>query len=552
MEGESRIGEYRIDVEIAHSAICSIYRAHQESLDRPVLIKKLHPQMSREEDIRKRFEREAQVCARVKHENIVDIYSYQADADVTMLVMEFVEGKSLGDLITTRGRIEWPVALTMLAGLLKGLGHAHAKGVLHRDIKPDNLLVSETGMVKITDFGLASIADASKMTMQGAVVGTPAYLPPEQVSNGSYDQRGDLFSAGVTIYEALTGTSPFAGQSFSETLKKILNYTPPTASSLIPEVPPEFDQILARLLEKQPSKRYATAEQALEEVRKLAGQKGISLEPESVQKSLAVDEHLERPATPASSNGRDHPTGFNNWLIFGTVSLAALVYVLNINSDNLLTGTTPLASSLRQVINPQVASKFNPRETATDSTVGKPQVQRPVNEMDKPVKVVIPKEPQNSPATNPVITPATGPGLLDINCTPWGAVTVDNVSYGQTPLTKPIQLEAGQHVIAISNPKFPTPYVKTVKVAAGQTEVIVVDLWMQVGVIQIRSVKPWGEIFVDGVSYGMTPRAEPIIVPFGKHTLELRNGAYKLWKHEYELSPGSRTLEVSAALEPAG
>ncbi len=558
MEAPGGLAPYRIDAEIAHSSICTIYRAYEENLGRPVLIKKLHPQMAREEDIRKRFEREAQVCARVKHENIVDIYSYRADADATFLVMEFVEGESLGDLLKRQGRIEWQVALTMLAGVLKGLAHAHSKGVFHRDIKPDNLLVSQDGRIKITDFGLSTIADSASMTVQDAVVGTPAYLPPEQVSGGKFDHRGDLFSVGVTFYEVLTGSAPFSGQTFSETLKKILTYSPPSPSTFIPEIPQEFDQILAHLLEKQPSKRAGSADGVFEEVKKLAHMKGVELDHATVMDSLHSVENgsasksvIPLPAMQSGMAKRALPV----WALGLTVAMVAIMLFMVPSrsklvgdglpklKESILDASRNIASSvkLRQ-------SKMSRGDFSDGSVLPTPETGKPKSDTHNIPLDNSTKSPP-SPAINAHVTVPTTPGQLTLTTRPWAMVTIDNISYGQTPLTGAIELSPGEHLITLNNPEFPTPFTETVNVPSGGTATLDANLWDMVGVVQVLSVKPWAEIVVDGISYGLTPRAKPIIVTFGKHVIELHNPAFKVWSDEIDFQVGSKAVELNVQLE---
>jgi len=557
MEGESGIGPYRIDAEIARSSICTIYRAWETSLNRPVLVKKLHPQMNREEDIRKRFEREAQVCARVKHENIVDIYSYRADEEATLLAMEFVEGTSLGDMIAKRGRIEWRVALTMLAGVLKGLAYAHSKGVTHRDIKPDNLLVSDEGRVKITDFGLATIADSSKMTVQGAVVGTPAYLPPEQVSGGVSDHRGDLYSTGVAFYEAATGVSPFSGQTLSDTLKKILNSNPPPPSSLIAEIPVEYDQIIARLLEKQPSKRYATADQALEDVKRLATQKGINLESAAVKSAMEASsggEKLSSAILPVKTSISSVWWKRVAVIAAGVAALAALFLAPVPRGESLVGGVSgKFISAVKGAVS--AGSLRRAAEPPPTGVAELPAADRIPSTLPPDVKKTAPILRTEVPHGEEKLSTATGgirsdlPGKLAISCRPWATVTIDNIPHGQTPLPGPIELSPGQHTVALTNSEFPISFAETVIIEPGVTASLDVDLWMLVGRINILSVKPWAEVYVDGVSYGMTPRAKPILVPFGRRVIELRNPAYKLWSLTVTLDQATQSVDVTAELE---
>jgi len=143
---------------------------------------------------------------------------------------------------------------------------------------------------------------------------------------------------------------------------------------------------------------------------------------------------------------------------------------------------------------------------------------------------------------------ATTPGKLALTSRPWAMVTIDNISYGQTPLTGPIELPPGDHVVTLNNPEFPSPFTETVRVPSGGSVTLDANLWDIVGVIQVLSVKPWAEIFVDGVSYGSTPMAKPIIVTFGKHIIELQNPDFKTWREEIEFQPGSKALELSVQL----
>ncbi|MBC8465593.1 serine/threonine protein kinase [bacterium] len=299
MEKEERIGKYLIEEELSHSTICTVYRASEESLHRPVLIKRLHPQMARENDIRERFEREARVCARVNHENIVSIYGYHAEPELSMLILEYVEGISLGDLIISRGAIPWKVGVVMLIGILNGLSFAHSKGVIHRDLKPDNILISNEGMVKITDFGLATLEDAPKLTRQGMVLGTPSYMPPESLTGVGTDERSDIFSLGVGFYEALTGVSPFQGENFSETMNKILKFKPPKPSEIITDIPKEIDHMIMRMIEKKSSQRFISASLAFDEITKIAENLSVDCRRKVLVDFLSSDKQ-SKAITPSS------------------------------------------------------------------------------------------------------------------------------------------------------------------------------------------------------------------------------------------------------------
>lgn len=581
MEKPERIGSYHIEAELAQSTICSVYRASEESLQRPVLIKKLHPQMAREEDIRTRFEREAQVCARVNHENIVSIYGYHADPELTMLVLEFVDGPDLGELIARRGRIEWKIALILLAGVLKGLAFAHSKGVIHRDIKPDNILVSKRGQVKIADFGLATLEDAPKLTRQGMVLGTPAYISPEGITGGTIDVRSDLFSLGATFYEVLTGASPFRGENFSETMNKIMKSQPPRPSSLVSEIPPEVDQIILRLIEKQPTKRYASAEQPLDEVHRIALQYDISLESRVVEEYLS--EALKQAPTGKSPTGDSFSSSSAEALPRGKQVripsyVLALIGILVVLGALQLPGarkfvrysvvgiTDHLSSLATKQSDTTSISEITPvrREPEVTETVQKPAnqirqkpIEEPTNEgksEEMPSNVLIgdlvaQKNDRDVPDTGEIKAVSEVPGRLVITTKPWANIFIDQKGYGQTPLRGEIELSPGEHEIMCTNNEFPAPVIEKVLIESDGDQRIEVDMWAYFATIRIRSVKPWAEIFINNISYGHTPRGKPIILPFGEYVVELRNPAFKRWRQEFAINRGDPPVEIITSLE---
>jgi serine/threonine protein kinase len=548
MEETGRIDKYRIDEELAHSSICSVYRGYEESLHRPVLIKKLHPQMAREDDIRNRFEREAQVCAQVRHDNIVSIYGYYADPEKTMLVLEYIEGQSIANLIADNNHIPWQPALVMLYFVLKGLAYAHSKSVIHRDIKPDNILVSTQGQVKISDFGLAAIEDAPKLTRQGAVVGTPAYMPPEQVTGAVVDQRSDLFSLGASFYETLTGTSPFYADNFSEIMKKVLNAHPQNPSVVISDIPSELDQIILRLIEKQPTKRYSTAEAALHDVKSLASQLNIVLEAETIRKYLDIPNQISDSGVRSSSSipiAAPLKKRFPIWTgaILGVIAI--IIALLLPDSNKELEKTVPR-------ITPQFKNQKEYRTVVLDSMVSSP-VSVPLSDSVTKSTDVVPVNSKQPVANKSLLDSNTVadqnlPGKVLIASKPWAIVTIDNITIGQTPIKDAVELSPGEHQLVFANDQFPTPVQETVIIKPGEEQRLDVDLWVYFAIFRIRSVKPWAEIFIDGVSYGETPRSKPIILPFGKHTIELRNPDFQTWRKTVELNRGDPPFEVNTTL----
>ncbi len=555
MEKDRTLGSYKVVEELSTSSICTVYRGFEDSLDRPVLLKKLHPQMALEDDIRERFAREARVCAQVKHENIVDIYGYFSEPDLTMLVLEFVEGQSLGALIAGRDYIPWNIVTIMLFGVLKGLAHAHTKGVLHRDIKPDNILISNAGRVKITDFGLASIEGSSKLTQQGIIVGTPAYMPPEQISGGVLDQKSDLFSLGATFYETLTNITPFQGESFSETMKNVLDAKLQPPSFTIPDIPLELDQIILRLLEKQPTRRFATAEQALSEVRKFIDAQQIVVNLDVVKEFISTgkkDSSIRRERPASSSVVIAPKTRFNNTWIVGVLGAALIiaVYFLPINSNKSLENETALSENLINAVNraglKAILSETTNRKEITP-TVSNVSPNRPSTEPadSQSQNFVIDTSAHNSQHD---VSETVLKGSLRISSRPWANLSINDVYYGQTPLSSGIELDPGDYDILLVNDELPTHVMEKVTITSGDEIRLDIDLWSYFAIIKVVSVKPWAEVFVDNVSYGETPRAKPIILAYGEHIVELRNPSFETWRKVIKIEKNDDPYEIVADL----
>ena len=248
--------------ELAQNATTLVYKAYQQSLERFVLLKRLRPEFSTDEDLSARFQEEARLIARVPHPNIVSIYSYGSDSDGAYIVAEYVEGRDLESLID-RSRIPPSIALFVLLESARGLKAAHDKDILHRDLKPANILISSEGEVKLSDFGFASISEDDS---SGEIRGTLPYLAPEQVLGEGADRRADLFSLGAVFYEMITGRRAFAGSSSSETFESLLHHDPTPFLSATPGVDADVERICARMLAKDPAQRYDSADDLIADV----------------------------------------------------------------------------------------------------------------------------------------------------------------------------------------------------------------------------------------------------------------------------------------------
>jgi tRNA A-37 threonylcarbamoyl transferase component Bud32 len=270
-------GPFELKEKIGSGGMASVYLAVQKSLNRPVVLKILYPHLAEDEKLVQRFEREARAAAMMRHENIIQVIDCGRHDDVAYICMEFVEGMDLQKWLTAHGTPPIEMALLMLRDLCRGLEHAHGHRIIHRDIKPANVMFTPDGTIKLMDFGLARSGSetSTQMTMVGSVLGTPAYMSPEQATGEVVDERSDIFSAGVVAYELLGGTRPFGGDSYSTVLRAILTVDPPDVTQFNPLVPEDVAQIVRGMLQKDVSKRYAGIGQVRQELETVIEQLGL-------------------------------------------------------------------------------------------------------------------------------------------------------------------------------------------------------------------------------------------------------------------------------------
>jgi len=255
------LGPYRFESILGAGGMGVVYRAWDQRLERPVAIKRMLPRHLGDRVAQGRFRREARAAARLQHPGIVQIFDLIETPDVDWLVMELVEGERLSERVE-RGRLELYEALDLVRQVAEGIHAAQARGVVHRDLKTENVLVTATGQVKVLDFGLARMPRDETLTEDGAVVGTRRAMSPEQVKSQAIGPSSDLFSLGVLLYEVLAGRSPFLVASEIETLRRIVSQEPTPIRELRTDVPIEVANLIDRLLRKEPGQRPLAAEAA--------------------------------------------------------------------------------------------------------------------------------------------------------------------------------------------------------------------------------------------------------------------------------------------------
>lgn len=257
-------GRYRLTAHLGRGGMASVYRAHDEMLGRDVAIKFLMPKQTLDATSSERFLREARSVARLSHPNIMALFDMGREGNWHYLVLEYIPGKNLHQLLTERdGAFPLHEALNIIILALKALAYAHGQNLIHRDIKPENIMITHDGHVKVTDFGLAMVKDDVRLTREDVVVGTALYMAPETFTTGKFDQRADLYAIGAVFYELLTGQPPYQGENSLKILTRALN-EPLTPPGLInPDIPEHVEQVILRLLAKNPDERFRSADETL-------------------------------------------------------------------------------------------------------------------------------------------------------------------------------------------------------------------------------------------------------------------------------------------------
>ena len=301
------LGRYQIKGVLGQGAMGLVYDGLDPGLDRRVAIKtiltrKLDAEAARMVSVR--FEREVRAVARLNHPNIVQVYDFGTEGELAYIVMEYVQGKELKSFFDANEGFDLKTSFRLMIELLDALDFAHEAGIVHRDIKPANVLIDASGRAKLTDFGVARVTEPggnqAEATRIGAMVGTPAYMSPEQIQGASIDRRTDVFSAGILFYELLTGKKPFEGTQWV-LQKKIVEDDPAWPSTLV-QVPPESDRVVARALAKEPESRYQTARKFADALKRI-------LDGKPPEEPGEAPVQLKKAAAPAASPAASAASG---------------------------------------------------------------------------------------------------------------------------------------------------------------------------------------------------------------------------------------------------
>lgn len=365
-------GRYELIQKIARGGMAEVYMAKDQLLDRPVALKVLFPELSVNVSFVERFRREAQAAANLSHPNIVSVFDWGEADNTYFIVMELVDGVTLSSLIKDSGHLQPDRAAHIAAEVAASLSFAHRHGVIHRDVKPSNVLITEDGQVKVTDFGIARAATADgDLTQTGAVMGTATYIPPEQAQGLVVDGRSDVYSLGVVLYEMLTGKVPFSGDSPLSIAYKHVREEPVHPRELIPEIPAALEAIVLKAMAKDPGARYQSAIEMREDLNRYLNKQDVMafvpLDPDATQAIPLVPLSNEPRTEVLRTAPIAHEEGSNNrgrnWLLAGIVILVIIILALLLGAKGIFSPKSVPVVSTVQV--PSVVGESQSNAVAT-------------------------------------------------------------------------------------------------------------------------------------------------------------------------------------------
>ncbi|MBI5815310.1 MAG: serine/threonine protein kinase [Nitrospinae bacterium] len=558
-----KLGRYEIMDELGRGGMGIVLKGRDPQIDRMLALKIVKIEEADSmgaKELLERFYIEAKAAGKLNHTNIVTIYDVGEDEGKKFIAMEFIEGKDLSALISTEGAIPLPRAARIISQIADGLAYAHERGIVHRDIKPGNILLTGNDHVKITDFGLARLQSAGSVTQTGHAVGSPSYMSPEQVQGHMVDGRSDMFSLGVLFYEAVTGKRPFEGESLTTVIFKIIKDKPAQPSAVNKSLPESVDKIIGKMMAKNPDDRYPTCRDVARDLQQYINQTQSVFPLTSSDTMQTVDFNkgeilveIESGSSSAHKHIPEKKFPVKAAALFGGVALlmaAAVIFVGGGQKERAVT---------EKVEAPAVAPKTAEAPPAPAADLKAPPAEpENVEKKEKtPAKPALPeKKAEVKTASAPVKAAPLKTGSVNVTSIPWSNIYLNGKDMGTTPKTLK-SVPEGKAEIKLVNPgyrrhsgyvmvrrdetvEFSHTFTDAEEVAGGgERNSKEAAEEAGVGTLKVHST-PAGMVFIDGKLYGETPVTVNDI-PSGQHNMVLKRPGMQDYKRKINVTPGITT-----------
>jgi tRNA A-37 threonylcarbamoyl transferase component Bud32 len=568
MEGRN----YQILSTLATGGTAVLYKAIQKSLDREVVIKRLHSHLTSDTNFTGRFEVEAKAAASLDHENIVRIIDSGVSDGNYFIVMEYIDGFPLSEIMEKHGPIDEELALLIAREICIGLDHAHQHGIIHRDIKPANIMITATGQVKITDFGLAKLIGSQlQHTVADTLLGTPLYMSPEQAIGDGLDGRSDIFSLGTICYEMVTGNQPFSGNTYAAVIQRIIGGHIPQPSRINKNICNEAECIIMKALSREPSRRFGTALEMARTIEACVGQEKVWSMRNRLRRLAGGSDPAVTVAgsVPPRSGRRGSAKKWITGIAAAAVITAAgytayerpdIINGLRAKAEGVIKG---LRSEAPVVLLPASSTPNEAMETMFTTAAGtgaaEPDSQDVTPETVDPVQAAGPPEgiapepdtlaafPEEGPPAGQAEElvaekePAPAVGLIDIYVEPEAEIHIDGHWRASADRFGPVELTVGPHDITLRQHDF-MEYSERIVIRKGELSRRKIELQRVTGNLDFATVAG-ASVFVNGTFHGTIPLQAPIILPAGKYLVELKKHGYLTWTGEVDI-PASETLSL--------
>jgi serine/threonine-protein kinase len=472
--------KFRVIECLKKDIFSSVYLAHHEYLGKKILLKTLSTEDITDTTWLARFKREAKILARLDHPNIIKVLDFGSHEKEFYISFEYFDSKDLRSYIK-QNKLTEQQKTDILVQIVRGLFAAHQKGIIHRDIKPENILINAQRKVKIADFGLAITSDENLVTRKSSIVGTPAYMSPEQVKGQNLSEKSDLFSLGILAFELFTGKNPFIGEDVNSTINNILNFEPLALQPELARLPSDIRILVAHLLQSNIQKRLQSAQLILQKL-------------DSQEKQIKEQfPHKKRPA----------PT---KYYLISAIILTVVIFAIFLTQNNKDQSSIPTVNQLAE-ISAQI------KDSSTIDTLT--QVQkfslddiRPENNQD-----LVNTEKQ-----------LPKPGKLFFQSIPTANVFIDSQQAVFETVEDFKELSPGEHVLDLYHETYPR-YRREFNIEPGQNFFLKIELDNLFGYLNCQ-IYPWGNVFINGKAYGQSPFLKPLTLESGSYQLTIRNPDY--------------------------